>query len=246
LGIDLLMFEYIAELPIHGTLTRTASFLERSAPVELLLNILTKIKDKRSIKAFIFDIDSPGGEAYPSKELAMAIRKIKKPTIANVKSAAASGAYWIASSCDKIVADEISAVGSIGVMSLRPDVSDFLQRFGIKIDTASSGKFKEYGLPFQEQTKEEETMINEHVQLIYQSFYKSVEEKRKFNKDMLTAIREGKVFFGKEALEAGLIDKLGDRETCIELAKELGRLRNPKIIDYSYKLKPGLLKLLFR
>lgn len=84
------------------------------------------------------------------------------------------------------------------------------------------------------------------MQLIYKSFYKSVEEKRKFNKEMLSDIKEGKIFYGKEALEAGLIDKLGDKETCIEIAKELGNLRKTKIIDYSYKLKPGLLKLLFR
>jgi protease-4 len=240
------MLENIAEIPIHGTLTRTPSLLGRSAPVELLINVLNKLKDKWSIKAFIFDIDSPGGEPYSSKELAMVIKKIKKPTIANIKTYAASGAYWIASSCDKIVADELSVVGSIGVMNIRPDVSDFLQKFGINIDAISSGKFKEYGLPFQKQTKEEEKMIHEQVRLIYENFYKSVEEKRKFNKEMLSDIKEGKIFYGKEALEAGLIDKLGDKETCIELAKELGNLKKPKIIDYSYKLKPGLLRLLFR
>ncbi len=240
------MLENIAVIPIHGTLTRTPSLLGRSAPVEQLINILDKIKDKWSIRALIFDIDSPGGEPYPSKELAMFIKKIKKPTIANIKGSATSGAYWIASSCDKIVADELSAIGSIGVMGIRPDLSDFLQKFGIKIDSIPSGKFKELGFPFKKQKKEEEKIIKEQVKLIYESFYKSVEEKRKLKKEMLSDIKEGKIFYGKEALEAGLIDKLGNKETCIELAMELANLKKPRIIDYSSKLKPGLLKLLFR
>jgi len=240
------MLENIAEIPIHGTLTRTPSLLGGNAPVEQLINILNEIKNKWPIKAIIFDIDSPGGEPFSSKELAVVIRKIKKPTIANIKSYATSGAYWIASSCDKIVADELSAVGSIGVLDIRPDLSDFLQKFGIKIDLISSGRFKGQGFPFQKQEKEEEKIIKEQVQLIYDNFYKSVEEKRKFNKAMLSDIKEGKIFYGKEALEAGLIDKIGDRETCIEIAKQLGNLRKPKIIDYSYKLRPGLLRLLFR
>jgi ClpP class serine protease len=63
---------------------------------------------------------------------------------------------------------------------------------------------------------------------------------------MLSDIKEGKVFYGKEALEAGLIDRLGDRETCIEMAKELGNLRKPRIVDFSSKLKPNPLRELFR
>jgi protease-4 len=240
------MLENIAVIPIHGTLTRAPSLFGRSAPVEQLINILDRIKDKWSIKALIFDIDSIGGEPYSSKELAMVIKKIKKPTIANIKGYATSGAYWIASSCDMIVADELSAVGSIGVMGIRTDLSDFIRKFGIKIDSVSSGKFKELGFPFKKQKKEEEKIIKERVQLIYKSFYKSVEEKRKLNKEMLSDIKEGKIFYGKEALEAGLIDKLGDKKTCIELAKELGNLKKPKIIDYSSKLKPSLFKILFR
>jgi protease-4 len=240
------MFENIALIPIHGTISRTPSFLGRTAPVEQLINIIDNVKDKWSIKAFIFDIDSPGGEPYPSKELAMVINKIKKPKIANVKGYATSGAYWIASSCDRIVADELSAVGSIGVIGIRPDLSDFLKKYGIKIDSISSGKFKEQGLPFKKQDKEEEKFVKEQMQLIYTSFFKSVEEKRKLKKEMLPDIKEGKVFYGKEALEAGLVDQLGDRETCIEIAKELGNLRRPRIVDFSSKLKPNLLKELFR
>jgi protease-4 len=239
------MLEKIALVPIHGTIARAPSFIGSGVSVAQLLDILNKIKDKRSIKAIIFDIDSPGGEPYPSKELASAVKKIEKPTIANIKGYAASGAYWIASSCDKIVADELSIVGGIGVMGMRPDLSDFLQKIGININSIASGKFKEIGFPFKKPEEREKKIIKEQVKLIYDSFFRNVKENRKLNEKMLPDIKEGKTFYGKEALEAGLIDAIGDRETCIKLAKELANLKKSKVIDYSDKLRPSLFKSLF-
>lgn len=240
------MFERIALIPIHGAITESYFLFGRSAPMRQLISIVDKIKDKWSIKAIIFDIDSPGGEPYPSKELANVIKKIKKPTIANIKGSATSGAYWIASSCDKIVADELSAVGSVGVLGIRPDLSDFLQKIGVNIDSITSGKFKEMGFPFKKPKKGEKKIIEERIKLIYDSFFKSVKENRKLNKKMMADIKEGKVFYGEEALKAGLVDAIGDRDTCIELAKGLAHLKKPKIVDYSAKLRPSLLKILFR
>ena len=239
------MFKKIALVPIHGTISRIPFFLGRNVSVAQLLDVLDKIKDKKSVKAIIFDIDSPGGEPFPSKELATAVKKIKKPTIANIKGHAASGAYWIASSCDKIVADELSIVGGIGVMGMRPDLSDFLQKIGINIDAIASGKFKEIGLPFKKLGKKEKKIMEEQVKLIYDSFFKNVKENRKLNEEMLSDIKEGKIFYGKEALKAGLIDSIGDRETCINYAKELAELKKAKIVDYTDKLRPSPFKTLF-
>jgi protease-4 len=143
------------------------------------------------------------------------------------------------------VADELSIVGGIGVMGMRPDLSDFLQKIGININSIASGKFKEIGFPFKKPEEREKKIIKEQVKLIYDSFFRNVKENRKLNEKMLPDIKEGKTFYGKEALEAGLIDAIGDRETCIKLAKELANLKKSKVIDYSDKLRPSLFKSLF-
>ena len=72
-------------------------------------------------------LNSPGGTPFASKEIAMSIENMDKPAIAWVREYAASGAYWIASACDEIVADELSTVGSIGAMSIRPDISELMK-----------------------------------------------------------------------------------------------------------------------
>lgn len=237
------MSEKIALVPIHGTISRGFSFFGGSS-TQQVLRVLGKIKAKKSIKALILDLDSPGGEPYPCKELADFVKKIKKTTIALIKGSATSGAYWVASACDRVIADELSIVGGIGVLGLRPDLSGLLQKLGVSIDSIASGKYKELGWPFQKPGKEEKEIIEKQVKVIHESFFGTVREKRKLNEKMLPDIKEGKIFYGKEALEAGLIDSLGGREEALELAKELAGLKKPKLVDYTDRLRPSLLKSL--
>ena len=98
--------------------------------------------DKKRVKAIIFEIDSPGGTPYASKEIADAIKKIKKPTVAQIREHGTSGAYWIASACDKIVADPLSSIGGIGTRADRIDLTELVKKIGIKIDSFTKGEYK--------------------------------------------------------------------------------------------------------
>ena len=99
-----------------------------------------KSREKReAIKEMVFEINSPGGTPFASKEIATCIENMDKPAIAWVREHAASGAYWIASACGEIVAYELSTVGDIGVMSIRPDIGELMKKFGIDVETLKTG-----------------------------------------------------------------------------------------------------------
>jgi protease-4 len=117
----------IAIIPIKGMITSEESVFGLMAASTVLIKDLEEAENKRKIKAVIFEINSPGGTPFASKEIATHIENMDKPAIAWVREYAASGAYWIASACDEIVADELSTVGSIGAMSIRPDISELMK-----------------------------------------------------------------------------------------------------------------------
>ncbi|HCJ66328.1 MAG TPA: signal peptide peptidase SppA, partial [Elusimicrobia bacterium] len=133
----------IAIIPIKGTIVSESGFIfPIPLPIKIggtvsteVIEFLEEVEKNKKIKAVILEIDSPGGTPYPCKEIATKVKNFSKPVIAWVKESATSGAYWIASGCKKIIADQLSIIGSIGVTSLRPDFTELLKKFGIDIDT---------------------------------------------------------------------------------------------------------------
>jgi protease-4 len=140
----------IALVPIKGMVVSEKSAMPsvRAISSMEIVQLLREIRRNKGIKALVLEINSPGGAPFPCWEIADAIKSIKKPTVAWVREVAASGGYWIASATDSIVASSLSLVGSVGVISIRPDFSELLRKIGIDIDTIASGIHKLFGLPF--------------------------------------------------------------------------------------------------
>ncbi|MDY6964412.1 MAG: signal peptide peptidase SppA [Halobacteriota archaeon] len=218
--------EVAVTVPIQGAIVpgRRMPFSSFFTPVAFSDDIVNYIDELNKSKAgaVIFEINSPGGEAYASKQIGDAIKRLNKPKVALIKAHGTSGAYWIASACDKIIADPLSDVGSIGTITTHFNLSELLEKIGIDVKSLSTGKFKDVGSPFKKMSKEGEEFIKEHLEAVNKEFVNEIKANRKIeDEETLKKLTSGKPFLGREAQELGLVDHLGDRTKAMEVACEL-------------------------
>ena len=174
-----------------------------------------------NIKAIIIEINSPGGSPVASKEIVDQIKKItNKTVISYIRDLGASGAYWIASSTDKIFANELSIVGSIGVTSSFLEFSGLLDKYNVTYNRIVAGKYKDIGSPYKEMTDEETEILQKQINLIYEIFMRDVARNRNMTYDEIKNYSEGKIFLGIEAKRNGLIDAYGGRDQALEYIRD--------------------------
>lgn len=242
----------IALLPIKGVIISERSPLGgmgMTSSVEIA-QLLGEIRRKKGIKALILEINSPGGSPYACREIAEALKSVGKPVVAWLKEVAASGAYWIASAADVIVADSMSTIGSVGVISIRPDFSKLLNKLGIDMDVVASGAHKTFSLPFKSLTPEEKhedrQLRKEEIEIIQRSFLDEVKGNRHLTEEAVEQISSGKIYLGEQAKGLGLIDELGGREKAFEFAAQKAGIARYGTMDYTKKLEKHRRKLLAR
>ncbi len=189
-------------------------------------------KANESAKGFIFEINSPGGYVVPSERLANLIKSLHKPTVCLVDDAATSGAYWVATSCDYIVADKYSIVGSIGVTSSYLEFSDFMKKYGIDYVRIVSGEEKDMGSPYRKPTPQELEYMKNITMEIRDEFVKQVAINRGLNYSYVSNLSDGRIFTGKEALKLGLIDYIGDMDTAKGIMEKELNSSNIRIVEY--------------
>jgi protease-4 len=226
----------VAIIPLQGTISSsqgTGLFVEQMATPENFKEMLEESARDGSIKAVVIDINSPGGSVVASDEIAMAIKEFDKPTVAWVGEMGASGAYYVASSCDFIVADQASVVGSIGVISIFPEYSRLLEKIGVNFTVIKGGEYKDFTTGFRPLTEEEEEMMEDMVEEIYDQFLTIVADNRNMSKSDVKSVAEGKIYSGRKAKEFGLVDEIGGRDTAIEIAAQMGGIEGePRVITH--------------
>lgn len=219
-------FGNVALIPIKGVITvegDSSSFSASSgASSTEIVRFIKKADKDTSIKAIIFDINSPGGSAVASKEIMTAIKNTEKPTYAVIREVGASGGYWTASAADMIIADELSITGSIGVIASYVEFKGLLDRYNITYQRLTAGKYKDLGDPFKELEPDERMILLDKINKIHEYFIKSVAENRDMDIDKVRELATGEFYLGSEALESGLIDKIGNMDTAKDdIQKEL-------------------------
>ncbi|WP_337859808.1 signal peptide peptidase SppA [Ferroplasma sp.] len=204
---------YIGILNFNGTINHGS--------LSSYMPVLEYIEKKKKVKALLLVINSGGGDANSTEILYNQLIKIsnQKPVYALIESVGASGAYWLACSAEKIFAMNTSLVGSIGVISMSPDLSEFLDNFGIKMRINKVGKYKDINSPFRPMTEEENKIYSNIMNDIYSSFRDEVKKRRNFNEEELESIANGLVFSSKQAKATGLIDGIGTMDTVMTLLK---------------------------
>ena len=192
-----------------------------------------------TIKAIVLRINSPGGSALASdimwREVVLA--KKAKPVIVSMGNVAASGGYYMACAADKILADEKTITGSIGVFGLVPNAKGLMNnKLGITFDRVKTNKHADLMSIFKPLSIQEKDIIQIGVEKIYDDFITKVAEGREMTKEQVDAIGQGRVWMGKDALKIGLIDEIGGMDRAIEIAKEYAELENYEVVNYP-KLK---------
>jgi protease-4 len=213
-----------------------------------VLGELHELRKDGSIKAIVVRIDSPGGAVAPSQEIFHAIERARKDkkVICSMGTVAASGGYYIAAACDKIVASAGTVTGSIGVISEMPHVGKLLELARVEVDTIKSGPMKDVGSPLRPMTPEERQFFQQFVDGVYDQFLSDVAKARSLDKEKLRKIADGRILTGSQALEQKLVDQLGNLEDAIELAANLAGAKGEPVPVFQKKPGRGLVGELMR
>jgi protease-4 len=231
----------VAVIKIYGTISMSSSsgFLEETrATPDKFREALTQAEEDGSVKAILLEINSPGGSVVASDEMALAIKEArnKKPVVAWMGEIATSGAYYIASAADYIVADRGTITGSIGVISVFPEYSKLLQKLGINVTVVKGGMYKDFSMGYRPMTEEERGMLEDLVQEIYDQFLKEVAANRNLSETYVKSVAEGRIYSGTTARELRLVDDIGGEKYAIRKAAELGGIKGePVVVTYGKK-----------
>lgn len=250
--IDLINFLFLKKAPskvigkikIYGFIIPPTSkyySLYGTTPDKIISKIEWAVENK--IKVLIIEINSTGGTVVACKEIADFIKSAKIKTVAWIRDNAVSGAYWIASACNIIVADALSCVGSIGVIMPHLEFSGLMEKYGIGYEDFKAGKFKDMAIPFRKSTPEEKRIISQHLSEVHNLFIKSIAENRNMPINKIKQYSDGSIFHGLKAKEIGLVDIIGGKKEVVAQCEKLGNFKNRKIFDIE-DIKEEILPLL--
>lgn len=188
---------------------------------EVLDNIRRFRKDP-SVKGFVVAINSPGGAVGPSQSIYSELKRLRdadeRPVIASIGGIGASGGYYVALGADSIFALPGSITGSIGVIMELPNVGGLMEKVGVQMQVVKSAEHKDIGSPFREMSGSDREVLGAMVEDVYQQFVEVVSTERNQDVEELQPIFDGRVVSGRQALKAGLIDRLGNINDAVAAA----------------------------
>jgi protease-4 len=209
----------IAVVPIQGVILTASDGFGGVTSSAFVVEELKSISEDPSVYAVILEINSPGGSGVASDEIARAVRTLDKPVVAVIRESGASGAYWIASSTDRIYASRLSTVGSIGVIGSYLEFSGLMDDYNVSYQRFVAGKHKDFGSPFREPTEEEADRYQEILDGLHTLFIEEVARGRNMSVEDVRSLADGFIYTGIQAREEGLIDEFGtvsDAEEALE------------------------------
>jgi protease-4 len=177
------------------------------------------------VKALLLRVDSPGGGAAASQEIHDYIRGLQDegmPVVVSMGSMAASGGYYIACSADTIVANAGTLTGSIGVIMSFTNLQELFGKIGMDFEVIKSGRYKDTGSWSRQMTEDERALLQGTIDDIHSQFVEAVAEGRGMDFDSVAELADGRIFSGRQALEAGLVDTLGTLEDAVAIAGRMG------------------------
>ena len=207
---------------------------------DTLVKWIKRLREDTDIKGILLRVDSPGGAVGPVQEILEALKKTRKagkPIVASFGSVAASGGYYVSLASDKIVANPGTITGSIGVIAEFPVVSDLLKKLGIQYEIIKTGKFKDSGTPFRKMKPEEKKLLKGVLMDVYEQFVEEVASARHIPADSVRRLADGRIFSGRMALKAGLVDTLGSVEDAVNILKKLAGIKGHVNLVYKKEKK---------
>lgn len=211
----------VAEGEIVSGKSRDEPFQGRMVGSESVVRALREARTRRSVRAIVMRIDSPGGSGQASDDIWREVVRCRqqKPVIVSMSSLAASGGYYIAVGADSIVAQPSTLTGSIGVFGGKLNLLGLYHKLGIDVETVTRGKHADMMSPFRDFTPEESQRFQQQLEDFYRIFLERVAAGRHRSTAEIDSIAQGRVWSGTAALRLGLIDALGGLDRAIEMAR---------------------------
>jgi protease IV len=197
--------------------------------------LIRKVRLDKSIKAIVLRINSGGGSALASENIwrELSLAKKDKPVVVSFGDVAASGGYYIAAGADSIFASPNTITGSIGVFALIPNMQNFFKnKLGITFDGVKTAEHAGAGAIFKPLSEQEKKYFQNSVDRIYAQFKQRVAEGRKKSLVYVDSIAQGRVWSGEDALQLGLIDKIGNLQSAIDCAARMAKTSDYRLREY--------------
>jgi len=227
----------IAVIPLSGTIAgvnQQGLLTTGGISPKLVRDYLKKAEGDGGVKAVVLRVDSPGGSAAASQEIASEIRRFKedtgKPVVVSMGDIAASGGYYISVYADRIVANPGTLTGSIGVISHFIYIEGLLEKLGLEMETIKAGEHKDMGI--RPLTDRERQIIQDITYDLYEQFVVAVAHGRSLPVADVKTLATGQPYTGAQALELRLVDELGGLDRAIELAAGLAGVTAPEVEEY--------------
>lgn len=197
---------------------------------------LKRFGDSSSVKAIVLRIDSPGGGVVPSQEIHDAVQRVrskhKKTVVASMGTVAASGGYYIAAAADRIIANPGTLTGSIGVIMELVNLEGLLKKVGVEGIVVKSGHYKDIGSPFRKMGPDDRRILQAVMDDVHNQFIEAVAEGRSLDVAAVRKLADGRIFTGRQAVDAKLVDELGDLDDAVRIAADLGGIEGePTLVE---------------
>jgi protease-4 len=188
------------------------------------------------VKAIVFRIDSPGGSASASDAVWRSVRlaRERKPVIASLSDVAASGGYYMAAGADHVVAEPNTLTGSIGVVMFKPNASGLLDWMGIGSESLARGRFARILDVTKGLDRAEQALLKTQMDGVYKRFLDRVAEGRTMTVEEVDHVGGGRVWTGRQALEAGLVDQIGGLRDAVRAAAVEAGVADPDSVRLVY------------
>ncbi|MBF2051413.1 signal peptide peptidase SppA [Leptolyngbya sp. NK1-12] len=202
-----------------------------------------KTVEERKFPALLLRIDSPGGTVGDSQEIYSALKRLrdKVKIVASFGNISASGGVYIGMGAEHIVANPGTITGSIGVILRGNNLERLLDKIGVSFKVIKSGPYKDILAFDRDLTQPEQTILQELIDTSYQQFVQTVAEARNLTVDTVKSFADGRIFTGQQALELGIVDRLGSEEDARRWAAELAGLDPDKTQCYTLEEPKSLL-----
>lgn len=235
--------EKILVVDLEGTIGPPAQDGMFSRGGDVLSRVYARLQraaEDPSVRGLILRLDTPGGDVTSSDILYQEIRKFKKrtglPVIALMMGVAASGGYYVASACDSIVAHPSTITGSIGVISIFPDMGGLLSKVGIRMQVIKSADLKDAGSPFRDLDEREQRLFQEIIDEYYERFLEVIHDRRKdlLSLEEIRNLADGRVYTAAQALKLNLIDEVGYFDDALKRVLEAAGIPTAQVVAYTY------------
>jgi protease-4 len=215
----------IALIELDGVLGDDREYLEQ----------IRRFREDSSVKGYVLAINSPGGVVGPAQSLYRELKRLSEedgePVVASIGGVGASGGYYVALAADSIFALPGSITGSIGVLLEVPNASELMAKIGVQVDVVKSAEHKDAGSPFRPLTPEDREMLAGVVVDLYEQFVEVVATERNLDPDVVRRIADGRILSGRQALEYGLVDRIGNLHDALAAAGRMAGLgERPRVV----------------